>query len=121
MNFQPVPVAGEPLPNGGIFVVRGVVLDQNRSTPAIVPRQLLQEIEVGRGVEDDVLSVMKSGVPQFDGTQDLHTLALSGDRDFGRVADPAPGGMQGGVLPEAGFVGEDQRPAFGAGFFLRLG
>jgi len=63
MYLQPVPVAGEPLPNGGIFVVGGVVLDQNRSTLAIVPRQLLQEIEVGRGVEDRVPPVVETGAP----------------------------------------------------------
>jgi hypothetical protein len=64
---------------------------------------------------------METGVAQFDGTQDLYALAFSCDRHFGRVPDAAPGGMQRGVLPEAGFVGEDQRPAFGAGFFLRFG
>jgi hypothetical protein len=29
--------------------------------------------------------------------------------------------MQGGVLPETRFVGENQRPVFPVGFFLRLG
>jgi len=64
---------------------------------------------------------METAVPQFDGTQDLYALAFSGDGNFGRVADAAPGGMQRGVLTEAGFVGEDQRPAFGLGFFLMFG
>ena len=96
-------------------------MNQNGPTPAIAPRQLFQKGEVGGGVEDGVLPVMETGAPQFDGAQDLHALALSRHRDFGRMADPAPGGMQGGVLPEAGFVGEDQRPAFGVSFFLRLG
>jgi len=96
-------------------------LNQNGSTPAIAPRQLFQEGKVGGGVEDGVLPVMETSVPQFDGAQDLHALAFSCDRDFGRVADAAPGGMQRGVLTEAGFVGEDQRPACGSGFFLRFG
>jgi hypothetical protein len=82
-------------------------LNQNGPTPAIAPRQLFQKGEVSGGVENNVLPVMETGVTQFDGTQDLHALALSRHRDFGRLADPAPGGMQRGVLPEAGFVGED--------------
>jgi hypothetical protein len=36
-------------------------------------------------------------------------------------ADPTPSGVQRGVLPEARFVGANQRPVFSLGFFLRLG
>ena len=107
MHLQPVSIAGEPLPYVGVLMVGGVVLNQNGPTPTIAPRQLFQKGEVGGGVEDGVLPVMEAGVAQFDGAQDLHTLALSRHRDFRRVADAAPGGMQRGVLPEAGFVGED--------------
>jgi hypothetical protein len=64
---------------------------------------------------------MKAGPLQFDGAQDLHALALPGDQDFGRMTDATPRGMQGGVLPKAGFVGENQRAVLAAGFFLRFG
>ena len=37
------------------------------------------------------------------------------------VPDATPGGMHGGVLSKTGFIGENQRPALGSGFFLRLG
>ena len=121
MHLQPVSIAGEPLPYVGVLMVGGVVLNQNGSTPAIAPRQLFQEGEVGCGVEDGVLPVMETGVPHLDGPQDLHALALSRNRDFGRVTDAAPGGMQRGVLAETGFVGEDQRPVPRLGFFLRFG
>jgi hypothetical protein len=59
--------------------------------------------------------------PQFDGAQDLHAFSFSRHRNFGRMTDAAPGGMQRGILPEAGFVGENQRAAFVSGFFLRFG
>ena len=121
MHLQPASIGGEPPPYVGILVLGGVILNQNGPTPTIAPRQLFQKGEVGGGVEDGVLPVMETGLAQFDRAQDLHALALSRHRNFGRVADPAPGGMQRGVLPEAGFVGEDQRPAFGLGFFLRFG
>ena len=121
VHFQPLAIGAEPIPYRSILVVGGVVLNQNGSTPPIAPCQLFQEGEVGGGVEDGVLPVMETGVPQFDGSQDLYALAFSCDRHFGRVADAAPGGMQRGVLSKTGFIGENQRPALGSGFFLRLG
>ena len=121
MHLQPVAIGGEPLPYLGILVVRSVVLDQNGARAAIGARQLLQKAEVGVGVEDRVLPVVETRAPQFDGAQDFDALALSRDGDFRRVPDATPGGMQRGVLSETGFIGEDQRPTLGSGFFLRLG
>ena len=82
---------------------------------------MLQKAQVGVCVEDGVLSVVETSAPQFDGPQDLDALALSRDGDLRRVADATPGGMQRGVLPKTGFIGENQRPTLGSGFFLRLG
>lgn len=82
---------------------------------------MLEKAQVGVCVEDLVLPVMETRPPQFDGSQDLDALALSSDGDFRRVPDATPGGMQRGVLAKTGFVGENQRPALGSGFFLRLG
>ena len=81
----------------------------------------MQEIQVGGSIEDGGLLIVEAGPPKFDGAQDLHALAFAGDGDLGRMADPAPGRVQGGVLPETGFVGKNQRPILGAGFFLRRG
>jgi hypothetical protein len=81
----------------------------------------LQEIQVGGGIEDRGLGIVEAGAPELDGTQDFDALAFAGDRDFGRMTDSAPGGVQRGVLPEAGFVGENQCSVLAAGFFLRRG
>lgn len=121
MHFQPVSVGAEPVPDLGILVIRGIVLNQNGSLVAVVPRQLLEESQVRGSVEGAILPVMEAGLPEFDGAQNLDALTLSGDRNFRRLPDAAPGGVQRGVLPEAGFVGEDQRPVLAPGFFLRLG
>jgi hypothetical protein len=50
---------------------------------------------------------MKSYLPQLDGTEDLDTLALSGHGNLRRMSDSAPGGVQGGILTEARFIGKD--------------
>src|SRR2546422_6195826 len=65
---------------------------------------------IGAGVEGGVLPIIEPRAPKFDGAENLHALALSGNRDFWRATHAAPGGVQGRVLPEAGFVREDQRP-----------
>jgi hypothetical protein len=64
---------------------------------------------------------VKPGLKQFNGSQDLNALALAGNRDFRGAPHSTPSGMQGGILAEAGFVTENQRPAVALGFFLRLG
>ena len=121
MDFQPVPVGAEPAPNLAVLMVGGVVLDEDGPLAAIMRRETLQEIQVGGGIENRGLGIVEAGAPKLDGTQDLDTLAFAGNRDLGRMTDSAPGGVQRGVLPEAGFVGENQRPVLGAGFFLRRG
>ena len=121
MNFQPMPVGLEPCPDLGILVVRGVVLNQNRSLTAVAPSQLFEEAEVGGGIEDGFLAVVEPRAPKFDGAKNLHILAFSGYGDFRRVPDAAPGGVERRVLSEAGFVGEEERPVSRTGFFLRAG
>ena len=100
-------------------MIRGVVLNENGPAAAIMRGQAMQEVQIGGSIEDGGLRVLEAGTPEFDRAQDLDTLAFAGDGDLGRMAEPAPGGVQGGVLPETGFVGKDQRPLLGAGFFLR--
>ena len=121
MNFQPVTIGVEPCPYVAVFVVRRVVLNEHRSLPSIAASQLFQEREVRGSVEDGVLPVMESSLPQFNGPKNLHALALSGNGNLRGTTNPAPGGVQGRILAKAGFVAEDQRPVLPLGFFLRLG
>jgi len=102
-------------------MIRGVVLNKNGPAAAIMRGQAMQEIQVGGSIEDGGLAVVEVGSPELDSAQDLHALAFASDGDLGRMAEPAPGRVQGGVLTEAGFVGKNQRPVRGAGFFLRRG
>ena len=121
MHFQPMAVGLEPFPDLCILVVGGVVLNQDRSLAAIAPSELFEEAEVRGGIEDCFLTVIEPRAPKFDGAENLHVLAFSGYGDFRGVSDAAPGGVERRVLPEAGFVGDEERPVSRAGFFLRAG
>jgi len=102
-------------------MVRGVVLNENGTAAAIMRGQAMQEVQIGGSIEDGGLAIVEAGTPELDSAQDLDALAFAGDGDLGRMTEPAPSSVQGGVLPEAGFVGKNQRPILGAGFFLRRG
>ena len=118
MHLQPVPIRLEPVPYILVLVVRGVVLDEDRATAAVVSRQLFQKRSIGRRIEDRVLRVVEASAPQFDCTEDLDALSLSRYWNLGRTAHATPRRMQCGVLPETGLVRENQRPVLRAGFFL---
>ena len=121
MHFQPMPVGLEPCPDLRILMVGSVVLNQNRSLAAVPLSELLEETEVRVGIEDGVLAVIEPCAPKFDGAENLHALALSGYGDFRRPSDAAPGGVPGRVLPETGFVGEEEGAVLRTGFFFRAG
>jgi len=72
MNFQPVTIGIEPSPYVAVFVVRRVILNEHGSLLAIAASQLFQESEVGGSIEDGVLPVMESSLPQFNGPKNLH-------------------------------------------------
>jgi hypothetical protein len=90
-------------------MVGGVVLNHDGLLAAISPGQLFEEAEICAGVEGSVLPIIKARTLEFDGSESLHALPLFGNRNFRRATHAAPGGVQGRVLPEAGFIGEDQR------------
>jgi hypothetical protein len=71
---------------------------------------LFQESEVRASIEDGLLPVMEARLPQFNGPQNLHALALSSLGNFWGTTNAAAGGMPGGILAKAGLVGEDQCP-----------
>jgi hypothetical protein len=107
MDFQPVSVGPEPAPDPGVLMIRGVVLNENGPATAIVRGKAMKEVQIGGSIENWGLPVVEAGSPELDSAQDLHALAFAGDGDLGRMADPAPSSVQGGVLPETGFVGKN--------------
>ena len=110
MHLQPMTVGLEPSPDLRIFMIGGIILNQHRPWTAIAPGELFEEAQISRGIEDRLLTIVEPGSPEFDGSKDFYILALAGDRNFHRTAHTAPGGVQRGILPETGFIGEEQRP-----------
>ena len=121
MHFQPVAIQFEPSPDILIFVVGSVVLNQDRTLTPVSPRKLFHESQICAGVEYTVALVVEGRLVQFDRAKDLHALSLAGDGYLRRMPYATPRCVQCGILPEAGFVGEDQCPVFPEGFFLRFG
>lgn len=121
MHFQPMPIGLEPCPDLPVFVVGSVVLNQNGSPATVASGQLVEEAKVGCGIEDCLLAVVKSRAPQLDRAENLNGLARTGDGNLRGTAHATPSRVQRRVLPEAGLVGEDQRPVKRLGFFLRAG
>src|SRR5258707_15755448 len=101
MHFQPMAVGFEPRPDIGVFVVGGVVLNQDRSLAAVSPSQLFEEAELRSGIEDCVLAIIEPRAPEFDGTENLHVLSFSGHGYFRWEYHPAPGCLASRDVPDA--------------------
>ena len=121
MHLQPMPIRFEPCPDLPVFVVGSIVLNEDGSAAAVASGQLVEEAQIGRGIEDGLLAVVEPRAPQLDRAKNLYGLARPGDGNLWGTTHATPGRVQRRVLPEAGFVGEDQRPVTRLGFFLRAG
>ena len=64
------------------------------------------------------VTIRRWSSPQPSAKRTDDSWPLAGDRDLRRMPNPAPGGVQGGVLAEAGLVTEEQRRLAFSGFFL---
>lgn len=87
----------------------------------VAAQDAFQILDVGIGIEDLLKMVKEPGTVDLDRAKDLEGVSLAGGRDLRLRAYPGPGLIEGGVLPEAGFVFEEERRPFVFGFFLRVG
>lgn len=94
MHFEPMLVGLEPSPYIGIFVIRGIVLNQDRSLATVPRSQLFEEGKIGGRIKDGVLAILEARAPEFDCAEDLHAPALSGHGNFRRATHAAPGGVE---------------------------
>ena len=73
---------------------------------------------IGLGIEDFLKMVEKPGTVQLDCSKNLEGVSLSRGWDLRLSTYPCPCPIQGRVLPETGFVFEEDRCPFAPGFFL---
>jgi hypothetical protein len=114
-------MGGKPVPYLAVLVVRGIVLDQKDFLGIVVSNQPLQIGDIGRGIEDLLKMVKETGGIEFDRAKDLERLLLPCGGNFGLASYPRPGLVESGVLPESGFVLEEEGGSFAPGFFLMSG
>lgn len=70
-DFHVFSVVGKPQPNGFVFVVRGIVLDQIDLARIVTAQRSFQILDIGLGVENLLEVVKKPGRVKLDGTEDF--------------------------------------------------
>lgn len=112
----------KPSPDVLVFMVRGIILNEDRLSWEISGSQLLFQIRsISLCVEDRSALVEKSGRKDVDRSKNFEGLSLACHRDkrLGSTSRPSP--MEGGVLTETGFVLVNQTGFLPLGFFLISG
>lgn len=82
---------------------------------------MFQIHKVRCGIEDRLKMVQEASTIQLDRPENLERVSLSCCRYLGLGTYPRPRAIEGGILPEARFVFEEDSRSFALGFFLRLG
>jgi len=121
VNLDVSAMGGKPIPYLPILVVGSVVLDQIDFLWKVASNQPLQVDDIGRSIEDFLKMVQETGRIEFDRAKDFQSLLLPGGGNFGLASYPRPGLVESGILPERGFVLEEEGGSFASGFFLISG
>lgn len=121
VNLDVSAMGGKPVPYLPILVVGSVVLDQIDFLWKVASNQPLQVNDIGRSIEDFLKMVKETGRIEFDRAKDFQSLFLPGGGNFGLASYPRPGLVESGVLPESGFVLEEEGGSIASGFFLMSG
>ena len=84
-------------------------------------RDLLEESQVGDGIEHLLTPVEEPSCMNVDAPEHLHGRALARDGNHGLAAASCPGVVQRRVLSKRCLIGVDQRRPERCGFFFKLG
>lgn len=118
-------VLREPLIGFLLFVVRGIVLDQEHPMSAPIKRghqNLIQKGHIGFPLEIVLLmEVDELGGVHPHGPKDLLGVALASGGDVGLAGHARPSGVQGRRLAKRGLVLKNNYRPLAPGFFLRRG
>jgi hypothetical protein len=121
VNLDVLAMSRKPIPNLPVLVVRGVVLDQINFARKVASNQPLQVDDIGRSIEDFLKMIEEAGCIELDGAENFQSLPLSSGGNFGLASYPCPSLVKRRVLPEGGFVFEEDGGSFALGFFLMSG
>lgn len=102
-------------------MVRSVVLDEIDFLRKILAKNLFEVFDVRVGIENFLEMVKKTSTVQFYCSENFQGISLAGRRDFWLRTYSGPGLIKGWILPEAGFVLEEDGGLFALCFFLMSG
>jgi hypothetical protein len=124
-NLHVAAVLGEPLIGFLLFVVGGVVLNQEHAMAPPIKRRhqyLIQKGHIGFPLEIILLmEVNELGGVHAHGAKNLLGVALASGRDVRLAGHACPCGVQRRRLAERRLVLKNNYRRFAPGFFLRLG
>jgi len=121
VNLDVFSVVGKPCPYAPVFVIRGIVLNQIYFLRKITSHDSFEIRTICFGIEDFLKMVEKTCTIQLDRTKNLERVSLPRSWYFHLTTYPRPRAIEGGVLPEARFVLEDDGRSLASCFFLMLG
>ncbi len=123
--FHVATVLGEPLVGFALFVIRGVVLNQEHPVPAPIKRghqNLIQKRHIGFPLE--IVWLVEVGElrrVQTHRAKYLLRVPFAPGGNARLAGHPRPSGVQGGSLAKRRLVLKDDYGTFVPGFFLRRG
>lgn len=95
VGLPPTAVLLEPQRHVLVFVIGGVVLDEDNRLRIVATCHLLEEIKIGLGIEDGVTMIGEPCGVELHAAEYLDALALPRYRYLGLPSPPGPGAVQG--------------------------
>lgn len=114
-------VTSQPRPHLRRPMVSRVVVDQEDFLPTIALHQPVQEGRVATAFKDVAPAVVEAGAVEIDRSKDLLRVALARRGNQRLVSAARPRLVEARVLPEAGFIGEEQSGVARRGVFFSRG
>lgn len=111
----------KPIPYGAIFVIRRIVLDEINFLREVTVQNYFEILDISLRVEYILKMIQEAATVSFDGPEDFERVALTHAGNFRLVTYSCPCLMKSWVLPETGFVLEEDSCFFAFGFFLISG
>ena len=117
-KMETVSKTAKPFPHFRRPMVSGIIVDQEHLLTGIALGQAIQESGVAPPLKPLAMPVVEPGPIQIDGAKNLLRVALASGRNQRLVTSARPRLVEARILPETGFIGEQQGRVALCGFFL---